>query len=126
MKNMFPTIYLIDIGDGSPHVSIYITINGDGVSARMSAERFKRLILHPRNKLGLHFSDFPNFVDTGYELVGVCSNWVADALKQQPEDVERIFKHCFLNFAPELAGLEIKDAEIKVYHGTETQDADAQ
>ncbi len=91
----------------------------------MPPEQFKRLILHPNNKLGIHWSDAIDYVDMGFGPIHVCSNEIARVLEQHPLEVERIFKRCFLNILPELHGAEITDVKITVYHPS-TQDADAQ
>jgi hypothetical protein len=83
----------------------------------LTPEQFKRLILHPNSKLaGVRWSDAIDCISNGFETFHVCSNWVSDALLQHPDEIERIFKRCFQGIAPELAGLEIRDVNITVYH----------
>ncbi|NBW19276.1 MAG: hypothetical protein EBR82_66005 [Caulobacteraceae bacterium] len=97
---------------------------GSDITLNMSAERFKRIICHTHSPF--HWVDAWGHVDVGEHtphLTPICSQFFADALTAHPAEVERIFKQCFINIAPELAGAEIRDVEIKVYHG-QTQDAE--
>ena len=100
--------------------------NFNTIDCTMNAERLKRIVLHPNHQLqGVSWSDTPNHV--GYYPYGnllICSQEFVDILGNHPLEVERIFKRCFQNILPELAGAEICDVEIKVYYPT--QDADAQ
>ena len=89
----------------------------------MPPEQFKRLILHPHNTLGVTWTDVPESVGMGNDTHHVCSQEVADALLQHPDEVERIFKRCFQNIAPELYGAEIKGVRIQVYHPSTQDDA---
>jgi hypothetical protein len=92
----------------------------------MNVERFKRLIIYPEGPF--NWVDAWGHVDIGPRwphLVSIISQDFADVLAQHPNEIERIFKRCFLNIAPELAGAEIKDVDVHVYHPS-TQDADAQ
>jgi hypothetical protein len=82
----------------------------------MPPEQFKRLILHPNNQLqGITWIDAHELVNIGNDVHHVCSQEIADALGNYPLEVERIYKRCFQNIAPELYGAEIKDVRIQVY-----------
>jgi len=95
------------------------------IDCTMNAERLKRVLLHPNHQLThINCVDTPNHVERYNRDVKVCSEEFADLLQRHPSEVERLFKRCFLNVLPELAGAEIRDVEIKVYYPT--QDADAQ
>ena len=121
----YPSISLFP-ETGNVYVSFFDDAN-DYVRISMSAERFRRLVCHTYSPF--KWTDCPGLVDIGPKFLNLChvlSQDFADALAAHPAEVERIFKQCFINIAPELAGLEIKDAEIKVYHGIETQDAYAE
>jgi len=89
----------------------------------LTPEQFKRLILHPHNTLGATWTDVPESVGIGNYTHHVCSQEIADALEQHPLEVERIFKRCFLNIAPEIIGAEIKGVRIQVYHPSTQDDA---
>ncbi len=123
MKN--PTITFFPTANG---VVISISDNDfNTMNLTMNAERFKRVLMHPNHQLqGVSWSDTLNHV--GYYPYGnllICSQDFARILGNHPLELERLFKRCFLNILPELAGAEITDAKITVYYG-ETQDADAQ
>jgi hypothetical protein len=95
------------------------------IDCTMNAERFKRVLLHPNHQLThINWSDIPNHVERYKRDVNVCSEEFADLLQRHPSEVERLFKRCFLNILPELAGAEITGVEIRVYHATENQDAE--
>ena len=108
--------------------NVHVTIFDEGanlIETTMNDERFKRLLCHTHSPF--HWVDAWGHVDIGERtphLTPICSQFFADTLAAHPAEIERIFKHCFINVAPELAGAEIRDVEIKVYYPT--QDADAQ
>jgi hypothetical protein len=90
----------------------------------MPPEQFKRLILHPNNQLqGITWIDAHELVNIGNDVHHVCSQEIADALGNYPLEVERIYKRCFQNIAPELYGAEIKGVRIQVYQPS-TQEAE--
>jgi hypothetical protein len=109
--------------------NVHVTIFDEGanlIETTMNDERFKRLICHTQSPF--KWTDCPGLVDIGpnfLNLARICSQDFADALAAHPTEVERVFKRCFINVLPELAGAEIKDVEIRVYYPS-TQDADAQ
>jgi hypothetical protein len=119
----YPSISLFDETDGV-WVRIY-DADGNDFTMQLRIERFKRLICHTHSPF--HWVDAWGMVDIGpnfLNLARICSQDFADALAANPDEVERVFKRCFQNIVPELAGAEIRDVEIKVYYPT--QDADAQ
>ena len=90
---------------------------------RMNAERFKRVLIHPEGPF--KWTDCPGTVDIGpnfLNLARICSQEFADALAAHPAESERIFKRCFQNIMPEMAGAEIRDVEIKVYYPVAQQE----
>ena len=119
----------------NPSITFFPTANGVVISISdndfntmnltMNAERLKRVLFHPNHQLqGVSWSDTPNHV--GYYPYGnllICSQDFARILGNHPLELERLFKRCFQNILPELAGAEIRDVEIKVYHPS-TQDAE--
>jgi hypothetical protein len=121
MKN--PTITFFPTAD-----RIAISIADDEfntIDCTMNAERLKHIILYPNNHIqGITWSDIPNHVERYPSYIPVCSQEFADVLSNHSNEIERLFKRCFQNILPELAGAEIRDVEIKVYYPT--QDADAQ
>ncbi len=121
MKN--PTLTFFPTAD-----RIAISIADDNfntIDCTMNAERLKRVLLHPNHQLThINWVDTPNHVERYNRDVNVCSEEFADLLQRHPSEVERLFKRCFLNVLPELAGAEITDVKITVYHATENQDAE--
>ena len=109
--------------------NVHVTIFDEGanlIETTMNDERFKRLICHIQSPF--KWTDCPGLVDIGpnfLNLARICSQEFADALAAHPDEIERVFKRCFQNIVPELAGAEITGVEVRVYHG-QTQDADAQ
>jgi hypothetical protein len=117
----YPSISLFPETDGV-WVRIY-DADGNDFTMQLRIERFKRLLCHTHSPF--HWVDAWGHVDVGERtphLTPICSQFFADTLAQHPAEIERIFKHCFINVAPELAGAEIRDVEIKVYYPT--QDAE--
>ena len=117
-----PSISLFDETDGV-WVRIY-DADGNDFTMQLRIERFKRLICHTHSPFT--WVDAWGMVDIGpnfLNLARICSQEFADALAQHPAEIERLFKQCFINIAPELAGAEIRDVEIKVYYPS-TQDAE--
>ena len=120
----YPSISLFP-ETGSVYVSFFDD-NNDYVKINMSAECFRRLVCHTYSPF--KWTDCPGLVDIGPKFLNLChvlSQDFADVLSVSPDEIERIFKRCFQGIAPELAGLEIRDVNITVYHPS-TQDADAQ
>jgi len=118
----YPSISLFP-ETGSVYVSFFDDVD-DYVKINMSAERFRRLICHTHSPF--KWTDCPGLVDIGPKFLNLChvlSQDFADVLSVSPDEIERIFKRCFQNIAPELAGAEITGVEIRVYHG-ENQDAE--
>jgi hypothetical protein len=110
---------------GNVHITVFDE-DANLVETTMNVERFKRLIIHPEGPF--KWVDCPGIVDIGpnfLNLARICSQEFADALAAHPSEIERVFKRCFINVLPELHGAEIKDVEIRVYHGQINED-DAQ
>ena len=107
--------------------NVYVTIFDEYanlIETTMNDERFKRLICHTQSPF--KWTDCPGLVDIGpnfLNLARICSREFADALAAHPDEIERVFKRCFQNIVPELAGAEITGVEIRVFHG-ENQDAE--
>ena len=109
---------------GNVHVTIFEADASNHSMMITTSERIKRIVLHPSHKLqGITWSDIPNHVERYPSYIPVCSQEFADILAECPDEIERIFKHCFINIIQEMAGAEIKDVKITVLYG-ETQDAE--
>jgi hypothetical protein len=120
----YPSISFF-VRTGNVYISAFDD-EGNHIEMRMNAERLKRVLLHPNHQLThINWVDTPNYVERYNRDVKVCSEEFADLLQRHPSEVERLFKRCFLNILPELAGAEIKDVRIQVYHPS-TQDTDAE
>lgn len=120
----YPSISFF-VRTGNVHVTIFDE-DANLVETTMNVERFKRLIIHTEGPFT--WVDAWGHVDVGPRwphLAPILSQDFADILLQHPDEVERIFKRCFLNILPELHGAEIRDVEIRVFYPS-TQDADAQ
>jgi hypothetical protein len=110
---------------GNVHVTVFDE-DANLVETTMNDERFKRLVCHTQSPF--KWTDCPGLVDIGpnfLNLARICSQEFADALAAHPDEIERVFKRCFQNIVPELAGAEITGVEIRVFHG-ETNEEDAQ